>query len=121
MWQPCCFLQRDWSHKSDVFSFGVTLWEIKSKCCHRPYPSSNDRGVEEILSAVYRGDDIKEDFPHAGRFEDDFLMRKCWARQPEERPDFQRILKELETFDDDGNEEDDDGGEEEGGGEEVAF
>ncbi|XP_029861858.1 tyrosine-protein kinase receptor UFO [Aquila chrysaetos chrysaetos] len=82
---------RVYTTKSDVWSFGVTMWEIATRG-QTPYP-----GVEN--SEVY--DYLRQGHPPAGppplpppRYE---LMRRCWAVDPRERPSFEELGGALEA------------------------
>uniref|UniRef100_A0A1X7THE1 Tyrosine-protein kinase n=1 Tax=Amphimedon queenslandica TaxID=400682 RepID=A0A1X7THE1_AMPQE len=77
------------SIKSDVWSFGILLWELATKG-KEPYPGMTN---EEIKEAVLKGHrmfisrDCSEPFPQ--------LMLNCWKHNDDERPSFKNILAEL--------------------------
>uniref|UniRef100_A0A663FJ37 AXL receptor tyrosine kinase n=1 Tax=Aquila chrysaetos chrysaetos TaxID=223781 RepID=A0A663FJ37_AQUCH len=71
---------RVYTTKSDVWSFGVTMWEIATRG-QTPYP-----GVEN--SEVY--DYLRQGHPYE-------LMRRCWAVDPRERPSFEELGGALEA------------------------
>jgi c-src tyrosine kinase len=79
--------------KSDVWSFGVTMWEIFSYG-RSPYPKMNQK---EVVSAVEKGyrmerpDDCPDDLYHN-------VMRKCWEREALERPTFNRLKKLFNEY-----------------------
>jgi len=77
------------THKSDVWAYGITLWELFSYG-KRPYKEmSNERAVEQVLKG-YRMDP-PEDCP----IEISKLMTKCWSEKAEDRPSFQNIHSEI--------------------------
>ncbi|XP_016664767.1 protein sevenless isoform X2 [Acyrthosiphon pisum] len=81
-----------YTSQSDVWAFGVLLWEIMSQG-HQPYP-----GLSNINAMYY--------VQHGGRLEKPIncpktlynLMKKCWHVQPEKRPTFEFCLKFLKSY-----------------------
>uniref|UniRef100_A0A3Q1C9G2 receptor protein-tyrosine kinase n=1 Tax=Amphiprion ocellaris TaxID=80972 RepID=A0A3Q1C9G2_AMPOC len=81
---------RVYTTKSDVWSFGVTMWEIATRG-QTPYP-----GVEnsEIYDYLRQGNRLKQppdclDCIYA-------LMFSCWLLSPKDRPSFESLRCELE-------------------------
>ncbi|XP_054651350.1 tyrosine-protein kinase receptor UFO [Dunckerocampus dactyliophorus] len=81
---------RVYTTKSDVWSFGVTMWEIATRG-QTPYP-----GVEnsEIYDYLRQGNRLKQppdclDSIYA-------LMFTCWLLSPKDRPSFESLRCELE-------------------------
>ncbi|XP_061828353.1 tyrosine-protein kinase receptor UFO [Nerophis lumbriciformis] len=81
---------RVYTSKSDVWSFGVTMWEIATRG-QTPYP-----GVEnsEIYDYLRQGNRLKQppdclDSIYA-------LMFSCWLLSPKDRPSFEVLRGELE-------------------------
>ena len=75
------------SSKSDVWSYGVVLWEIVT-LAELPYQGLSN---EEVLSHVKRGEHLPRpencsDFLHS-------LMLECWQIQANSRPTFIYICK----------------------------
>uniref|UniRef100_A0AAR2J6P4 Tyrosine-protein kinase receptor TYRO3 n=1 Tax=Pygocentrus nattereri TaxID=42514 RepID=A0AAR2J6P4_PYGNA len=76
--------------QSDVWAFGVTMWEIMARG-QTPYP-----GVEnsEIYEYLIKGERLKQppDCP------DDIyeIMHSCWSPVPKCRPSFQHLIAQLE-------------------------
>ncbi|XP_008582044.1 PREDICTED: proto-oncogene tyrosine-protein kinase ROS isoform X1 [Galeopterus variegatus] len=78
--------------QSDVWSFGILIWEILT-LGHQPYPAHSNF---DVLNYVQTG----------GRLEpprncpDDLwnLMTQCWAQEPDRRPTFQKIQDQLQLF-----------------------
>ncbi|XP_053447517.1 proto-oncogene tyrosine-protein kinase ROS isoform X2 [Nycticebus coucang] len=78
--------------QSDVWSFGILIWEILT-LGHQPYPAHSNL---DVLNYVQTG----------GRLEpprncpDDLwnLMIHCWAQDPDRRPTFHRIQDQLQLF-----------------------
>ncbi|XP_064157471.1 tyrosine-protein kinase receptor UFO-like [Anguilla rostrata] len=81
---------RVYTTKSDVWSFGVTMWEIATRG-QTPYP-----GVEnsEIYDYLRQGNRLKQ--PPDCLDSIYSLMRSCWLLSPKDRPGFDSLLCELE-------------------------
>uniref|UniRef100_A0A1X7UVQ9 Tyrosine-protein kinase n=1 Tax=Amphimedon queenslandica TaxID=400682 RepID=A0A1X7UVQ9_AMPQE len=76
------------SEKSDVWSFGVCLWEVYS-FGRVPYPSILSEDVLEQIEDGYIMD--PPDNCPSGVYS---IMKNCWSLDPETRPDF-RTLRAL--------------------------
>ncbi|XP_033337466.2 vascular endothelial growth factor receptor 3 isoform X1 [Megalopta genalis] len=90
---PEALRDRSFSSKSDVWSFGVVLWEI---CTYGAFPYSNvqdDRLSSYIVKEngrLEQPDDISHDIYN--------VMRSCWITEPENRPNFMQLLLELHNL-----------------------
>ncbi|KAJ8266584.1 hypothetical protein GJAV_G00132180 [Gymnothorax javanicus] len=81
---------RVYTTKSDVWSFGVTMWEIATRG-QTPYP-----GVEnsEIYDYLRQGNRLKQ--PPDCLDSIYSLMFSCWLLSPKDRPGFESLRCELE-------------------------
>ncbi|KAG9478185.1 hypothetical protein GDO78_013279 [Eleutherodactylus coqui] len=83
---------RVYTTKSDVWSFGVSMWEIATRG-QTPYP-----GVEnsEIYDYLRQGNRLKQP-PDCldGLYE---LMASCWQLNSKDRPSFETLHRELEKI-----------------------
>lgn len=86
---------RVYTTKSDVWSFGVTMWEIATRG-QTPYP-----GVEnsEIYDYLRQGNRLKQ--PPDCLDSIYTLMFSCWLLSPKDRPSFEILRCELEKALDD--------------------
>ncbi|XP_062593099.1 ephrin type-A receptor 8-like [Saccostrea cucullata] len=75
--------------KSDVWSFGVVLWEIFS-LGEEPYRGKTREGIRTFLNNGNRLRRPKLDFNYD-------LMTMCWHRDAGSRPTFEEIKCELEA------------------------
>ncbi|EDW04057.1 GH10183 [Drosophila grimshawi] len=75
------------SSKSDVWAYGVLMWEIFT-CGKMPYGRLKNT---EVVERVQRGIILEKPKSCAKEIYD--VMKKCWSHGPEERPSF-RVLKE---------------------------
>ncbi|XP_022081553.1 uncharacterized protein LOC110974310 [Acanthaster planci] len=89
---PESILCNVYSTKSDVWSFGVLLWELVTLGSH-PYPGQS---CAEILEDLQRGIRLKK--PAHCSDEIYQLMKDCWEHRPEERPDFETIHQRIEAM-----------------------
>ncbi|XP_021556458.1 tyrosine-protein kinase receptor UFO isoform X2 [Neomonachus schauinslandi] len=82
---------RVYTSKSDVWSFGVTMWEIATRG-QTPYP-----GVEnsEIYDYLCQGNRLKQP---VGCLDGLYaLMSRCWELNPRDRPSFSELREDLEN------------------------
>lgn len=71
------------TEKSDVWSFGITLWEIYT-FGKDPYPGASCN--ERFISDLEQGRILSEpNYCQASIYP---IMRKCWTLNPDERPTF---------------------------------
>eukprot|EP01083_Nonionella_stella_P057306 150489_1 len=88
---------REYSKKSDVYMFGITMWEMFYGM--EPYPGKTTGNV--AISVVTKGQrpEIINDpqkYRHVTMPQAYLeLMEHCWARQPEHRPVFVDIIQTL--------------------------
>ncbi|PVD31665.1 hypothetical protein C0Q70_07083 [Pomacea canaliculata] len=76
--------------KSDVWSFGVLLWEIFS-LGGMPYPTIPH---EELYSKITEG--YRMPCPELATENIYAIMVRCWDKQPNERPDFSQLVLQLD-------------------------
>ncbi|XP_040033984.2 tyrosine-protein kinase Mer [Gasterosteus aculeatus] len=78
--------------KSDVWAFGVTMWEIATRGM-TPYPGIQNH---EIYDYLYEGNRLKQ----PGDCLDDLyeLMYSCWRTDPLDRPSFPQLREMLEKL-----------------------
>ncbi|KAM7409897.1 hypothetical protein PAMA_001403 [Pampus argenteus] len=87
---PEALKKEKFSTKSDVWSYGVLLWEIFSYG-RQPYPKMSLTDVKEKVEGGYRME-APEDCP-ADVYS---MMRICWEQEPRRRPAFHKLREKLE-------------------------
>ncbi|CAH1775696.1 unnamed protein product [Owenia fusiformis] len=83
---PECIYYFKFDSKSDVWSYGVTLWEALS---YGAKPYKGKKGAE-ILRMIEDGDRMDKPQQCAPGVYN--IMQKCWIYQKEERPTFKEIV-----------------------------
>uniref|UniRef100_A0AC35FJP5 Tyrosine-protein kinase n=1 Tax=Panagrolaimus sp. PS1159 TaxID=55785 RepID=A0AC35FJP5_9BILA len=82
-----------YSHKTDVWSYGVLVYEIYADGSE-PYPGwTNIQTRAKIVVNDYRMDMPKETPKPVAA-----LVSTCWLKDPEKRPDFATIFKRLKEL-----------------------
>ncbi|KAK3850172.1 hypothetical protein Pcinc_043101, partial [Petrolisthes cinctipes] len=80
------------STKSDVWAFGILLWEFATYGVS-PYPGVDLTNVYHLLESGYR-----MDCPQGCPVRVYELMKQCWLWNPSDRPTFSHIHHALETM-----------------------
>ena len=84
-----CFSGK-FSEKSDVWAFGVTMWELFTLAKDLPYPHlSNEEVIHNALKREYRQFPVKPVVCPEPVYE---VMEKCWAVDMRHRPTFQKLI-----------------------------
>ncbi|XP_055074264.1 megakaryocyte-associated tyrosine-protein kinase isoform X2 [Misgurnus anguillicaudatus] len=87
---PEALKTRKFSTQSDVWSYGVLLWEIFSYG-RQPYPKMTVTDVRERVDQGYRMESPDECPPEIYA-----IMRSCWEADPKKRPSFHKLRDKLE-------------------------
>jgi len=89
---PEIFMGSPFSKESDVYGFGMIMWEFTSGC--KPFANT-----EHDISLIYqiidgKRPEITDDTPEC--FVD--LMKSCWDNDPKKRPSMEKIRKTLGSW-----------------------
>ncbi|XP_051153972.1 tyrosine-protein kinase Shark [Leptopilina boulardi] len=77
----------NFTHASDVWSYGVTLWEMFS---YGEQPYGDRRGVD-VIQLVEKGERLQK--PETCPDDVYKIMQQCWSYEPELRPTFKDLLE----------------------------
>ena len=100
-WMSCeCFYGK-FSEKTDVWAYGVTVWEIYNFCKVQPYEELPDQEV--VDNAIRGANTVLLEKPHTCPEEVYQVMMKCWAHDPTKRASFEDIhgyLSQIHAYSD---------------------
>ena len=86
-------LLRECQHtkESDVYSFGIVLWELITN--EKPF---RDLSFVDVLTLIGNGQNpmVPDDCPDSLRK----MMRNCWYLDPKKRPSFTRLIETLQQL-----------------------
>ncbi|KAL0964177.1 hypothetical protein UPYG_G00320260 [Umbra pygmaea] len=98
-WLPAeCVFEDDFSTKSDIWAFGVLMWEVFS-LGELPYMKFSD---DEVLEGLQAGK-MKLAVPDGCPSKVYKLMCRCWAPSLKERPSFSEVVSTLAELPSDSN------------------
>ncbi|KAG9509450.1 Sialin, partial [Fragariocoptes setiger] len=83
---PECIKQKIFTHKSDVWAFGVTVWELLTYG-RSPYEHCKD--PRDLVHLLDTGDRLPH--PKYASLDVYMVMTQCWYPQPELRPSFHEL------------------------------
>ena len=87
-----CFYGK-FSQKSDVWAFGITMWEIFTLANEQPYSDMSDKQVVE--DALKGKNSTLLSKPKTCPLEVYKIMLECWAHNPEQRATFEQLFQLL--------------------------
>ncbi|KAA3677608.1 fibroblast growth factor receptor 3 [Paragonimus westermani] len=86
---PECFEENHFTSKSDVWSFGIFLWELFT-LGNTPYP---ELATNQIRDWIAMGN--RNSIPDLATLSVYEVMLQCWSAQPQQRPSFKQLLTTL--------------------------
>ncbi|XP_041471387.1 tyrosine-protein kinase receptor Tie-1-like [Lytechinus variegatus] len=89
---PETMVASDPTTEGDIWSFGIVLWEIVTLGA-RPYPNMTFTTVQTKVANGYQ-----MPRPRHCAQEVYAIMTGCWEKDPRNRTNFDRILKDLERI-----------------------
>ncbi|CAH3193934.1 unnamed protein product, partial [Porites evermanni] len=89
---PESLYQGTFTIKSDVWSYGVLLWEMAT-LGGVPYPTMTNTELYRELNSGYRME--KPDMSSDEVYQ---LMTDCWKEEPKARPSFYQLIEKLEII-----------------------
>jgi len=78
--------------KADVYSFALVMWEALTG----QFPFSGYSLSQLIMNVHTKGE--RPEIPEGTHPDFKALIQSCWAQEPEARPAFSEILKQLDTL-----------------------
>lgn len=86
---PECLMFRTYTFKSDIWSYGILMWEIFNRGGY-PYNDMSNRDVKDQIDAGYRLPKSRDTPPNIYQ-----IMFSCWKYEPKGRPSFDEIHQSV--------------------------
>ncbi|XP_018441113.1 serine/threonine-protein kinase STY8 isoform X1 [Raphanus sativus] len=83
---------KPYSHKADVFSYGIVIWELLTG--HIPYAYLTP--LQAAVGVVQKG--LRPKIPKKTHPKVKGLLQRCWNQDPKERPEFEEIIEMLQQI-----------------------
>ncbi|XP_045102910.1 insulin receptor-like isoform X2 [Portunus trituberculatus] len=90
---PECFNKQRFTMQSDVWSYGIVLWEILT---NGRIPYEELKSNEEVMKKVSNGHTLKESVWHLTNYWLANLICRCWESEGHDRPSFLEIISILQ-------------------------
>ena len=84
------------STKTDVWSYGVTMWEVLTLCRQQPYEDMSDESLVYSAQKSQKLTHLKR--PPLVTDETFNIMLKCWTYDAIQRPDFETVYDQLFNY-----------------------
>lgn len=94
MWTAPEAIRGTYTSKSDVWSFGILMWEVFSKG-ENPYPNLDPKECTEVKLFQKLESGYRMKVPKGTPKECALLMSNCWVFSTEDRYNFQKVEFEL--------------------------
>ncbi|ESN96453.1 hypothetical protein HELRODRAFT_189246 [Helobdella robusta] len=88
-----CLVNKIFDHKSDVWSYGVTIWEL---CTFGDRPYKHVSNVKLIPEMLREG--IRLEKPQICSNHFYYILYSCWNLNPNDRPTFSELVKDFITM-----------------------
>ena len=95
-WMACECFYRKFSVQTDVWAFGVTLWEVFTLCREWPFENLSD---QEMIDDAIKGPN--RSIPEQPEICPDdiyYIMKSCWRHEPSERARFSLLCDQLNEY-----------------------
>ena len=90
-----CFYGK-FSVLTDVWGFGITLWEIFTLCRHWPFENLSD---QEMINDAIKGANRRiPEQPEICPDDIYYIMKSCWRHEPSERAKFSVLCDQLNDY-----------------------
>jgi len=95
---PELFMASNVGSKADVYSFGIIMWQLATR--EQPFSEYNAvfRGNPFALAVKVINDRLRPKLPARSFYGYASLMERCWEHDPNDRPDFETIIEQLESM-----------------------
>ena len=87
-----CIQKRVFTHKSDVWAYGVTVWELLTYG-ERPYEKPENLPAREVPDFLEQGRRLQQ--PPICTIDLFAVIFKCWRAEPELRPTFKELVDHM--------------------------